>query len=72
MKTTTLPLHNFPEEAPQDSSVLSLKHPDIKAKKKRMKIADSSPIKAGQTLDAQKPWQTHDAVNRITNYARML
>ena len=51
-KRITLPLHNFPEEAPQDSSVLSLKHPDIKAKKKRMKIADSSPIKAGQTLDA--------------------
>jgi len=48
-KRTTLPLHNFPEEAPQDSSVLSLKHPDIKAKKKTMKINHSTPIKAGET-----------------------
>lgn len=39
-RSTTLPLHNFPEEAPQDPSVISLKHPDIKAKEKRMKITN--------------------------------
>jgi hypothetical protein len=38
MLRKTLPLHNFPEEAPQDPSVLSLKHADIKVKKKENKL----------------------------------
>jgi hypothetical protein len=46
MLRTTLPLHNFPEEAPQDPSVLSLKHADIKVKKKRINLTDNSLIKA--------------------------
>lgn len=38
LRTTTLPLHNFPEEVPQDPSVLSLKQADIKVKKKDNKL----------------------------------
>jgi hypothetical protein len=40
-RTTTLPLHNVPGEAPQDPSILSLMHTEIKAKEKRMRLTDS-------------------------------
>lgn len=61
--STTLPLHNFPEEAPQDPSVPSLKHPVIKAKETRMKITNmqeyckmetQSPLGSGSNQDGGK------------------